>query len=61
MRDLALDGPYNGLYIDPKTAEENGYTLIDWQEGEQAYFHEETPLDVHPDHGEDLAYAERIR
>lgn len=42
MNHIALDGPRNGDYLNPQQAATNGYELIEWAEGEQAYLHTAT-------------------
>lgn len=38
-RNIALDGPLSGEYIDADTAQRNDYELIEWSQNEQAYLH----------------------
>lgn len=44
-RNIALDGPQNGLYIDGEQALADGYEHVDWYEGENAWMHTNTALD----------------
>lgn len=44
-RNIALDGPLNGLYIDPEQAEQNGYTLSPWSDREDAWIHSKTVIE----------------
>lgn len=42
---LALDGPFNGEYINEIIAAAAGYELIEWQPGEEAWLHHKSTLD----------------
>jgi hypothetical protein len=39
MTHLALDGPYNGTYLDELTALNSGYSLTLWPTGEEVWVH----------------------
>jgi hypothetical protein len=39
MTHLALDGPYNGTYLDELTAYHSGYALALWPTGEEVWVH----------------------
>lgn len=47
MTHLALDGPYNGTYLDELTARRNGYSLSVWPTGEEVWLHESS-AHLHP-------------
>lgn len=43
---LALDGPFNGEYINEVVAGAAGYVLTEWQPGEEAWLHTSGTLRV---------------
>ena len=56
MTHLALDGPYNGTYLDELTARRNGYSLSMWSTGEEVWIHE-SAAHLNPDDPEVIINA----
>jgi hypothetical protein len=49
MTHLALDGPFNGTYLDELTAIRNDYSLTTWPTGEEVWVHGSSTHLLHPE------------